>query len=285
MNYRLLADPLSFDSRQKNPIPFITFSLFVWFHPLILLALTKYFLPNIWNREIASGFFIIIATFLVCHFIFAFGEYFFHRYILHIISIKNMRIFYRKHLRHHTLTPIYFDEINKKIDSAYSINNIDRDECGTFPPWALVAFLSGFSPLLFLMAYIFEDLPILISGYGALSLSYYLYEVTHVRHHYSYDDWWQKKLQSPLLGKVWQVMYGFHQAHHVNYRCNMHVGGFLGLPIGDWLFATYKQPSKILADGVSATREMMQKLNPQPRWPISWLDQRALKRKTRILKN
>lgn len=279
----MLVDPLSFDSRQKNPAPFLTFSLFVWFHPLVFLALTRYFSPNVWNREIASGFFAIITTFIICHLIFAFGEYLFHRYILHIISVKNMRVFYRKHLQHHTLTSIYFDEVNQNINSAYPIDNIVKDECGTFPPWALFAFLSGFSPLLFLIVLLFPNLPILVSGYPALSLSYFLYEVIHVRHHCSYDDWWRKKLQSPLLGKMWKSVYGFHQAHHVNYRCNMHVGGFFGLPIGDWLFATYKQPSKILADGIPATKEMIRELNPQPRWPIPWLDQRALKRKDRIL--
>lgn len=195
MNYRLLVDPLSFDSRRKNPAPFLTFSLFVWFHPLIFLTLTRYFFPNIWNREIASGFFAVIAAFLVCHFIFAFGEYFFHRYILHIISIENMRVFYRKHLQHHTLTSIYFDETSQSINSAYPIDNIDKDECGTFPPWALLAFLGGFSPLLFLTAFLFPNLPILVSSYPALSLSYYLYEIIHVRHHFSYDNWWQKSFK------------------------------------------------------------------------------------------
>ena len=283
MDHRLIVDPLSFDARERSPAPFLIFTLYVLAHLLAFYIFVRVISPNIWNSQIHAGVTVIIATFIVCHFMFAFGEYLFHRYILHILTYEAMGVFYRKHLQHHALTPIQLDEPRQKINNLYPIKSIEQDVCGTFPPWALLVFLGGFTPILFLIAYVFPNLPILISGYPALSLSYYLYEVIHVRHHSSYETWWQEKLKSPKLGRLWQAMYGFHQAHHANYRCNMHVGGFFGIPIGDWLFATYKQPSTLLMDGVPATKEMIQELNPKPRWPISWFDKIAIRRKMRTL--
>jgi hypothetical protein len=65
----------------------------------------------------------------------------------------------------------------------------------------------------------------------------------------------------------------------------MNVAGFFGLPVGDWLFATYKQPDELLLDGLPATKQMIRALNPEPRWPVSQFDQLAQKRKARILYN
>ena len=286
MNIRLFIDAICYDSRQRSPAPFLLFTLFVLIHPIAFCLLIRYALPGLWASELASGFAIITATFAIFHFVMSIGEYLFHRYVLHILTYEIMGVFYEKHtLVHHALTPIHIDEKRHRINSSYPISSVDQDDCGTFPPWALLSFLAGLSVPMVILALIFPSVPLLVAGYFAISLSYYLYEVIHVTHHKSYDAWWATKIKTPILGKIWRKIYGFHQAHHANYKCNMHVGGFFGLPIGDWLFGTYKQPSQLLNHEVAATKDMVQSLNPNPHWPISWFDKISQKRRSRILSN
>ncbi len=278
-----MENPLAFEKRIHGRAPLLVFGLFVIAHPVGFLGLIRLCFGGIWRQELAAGVVPIIAAFLICHLIFAFGEFFFHRYILHTLTYECMKIFYGKHLTHHTLTPIYLDEPGQKIRSSYPISSIDQDVAGTFPPWALVLFLGGFTPPLLLLAFIFPRTPILIGGYCGLTLSYYLYEAIHVMHHQSYETWWKKRIQRPLSGSLWRMVYGFHQAHHANYRCNMNVAGFFGLPVGDWVFGTYKKPRELLLDETPATKEVIRELNPEPRWPIPLFDRIAQRRKTRIL--
>ena len=78
---------------------------------------------------------------------------------------------------------------------------------------------------------------------------------------------------------MWVRVYGFHQAHHANYKCNLNVAGFFGIPLADLVFGTYKQPDRLLLDGAPATKATARRLMPQPRWPISWLDRVVFKRR------
>ena len=279
----VMEHPLAFEKRIQGGAPFLIFSLFIVVHPLAFLWLIRFCFGAIWRQELAAGVIPIMLTFALCHLVFAFGEFFFHRYILHILAAECLKLFYGKHLTHHTLTAIYFDEPGQKIKSLYPVGSIEQDVCGTFPPWALILLLGGFTPVFLLSALLFPHVPICIGGYCALTLSYYLYEAIHVTHHRSYDAWWKKRIHNPITGPVWRTLYGFHQAHHANYRCNMNVAGFFGLPVGDWLFATYKQPDGLLLDETPATKEMIRALNPEPYWPVSRFDQLAQKRKARIL--
>ncbi len=278
-----MNSPISYEGRKIYPAPFTIFTLFVGVHLVALFLLLRYLLNNIWLREISAGAVSIIVTFAICHLIVSFGEFFFHRYILHILTAEVMATFYRKHLKHHTLTFIYFDENRQKINSSYPIANIEQDESSTFPHWTLLAFMSGFVPVFIALGFLFPHMPIVIGGSSALTLSYYLYEVLHSLNHHIYEEWWAKKINNRIFGKIWAEIYGFHQAHHANYKCNMAVGGFFGLPVADILFGTYKQPGELLLNETPAAKELVQDLNPKPRWPIDWLDRLAVKRKTRIL--
>jgi hypothetical protein len=149
---------------------------------------------------------------VLCHLVFALGEFFFHRYILHILAVECLTLFYGKHLTHHALTSIYFDEPGQKLRSLYPVGSIEQDVCGTFPPWALALLLGGFTPVFVLLALRFPQVPICISGYCALTLTYYLYEAIHVTHHRSYEAWWQSRVHHRMTGPLWRTFYGFHQA-------------------------------------------------------------------------
>ena len=104
------------------------------------------------------------------------------------------------------------------------------------------------------MAFSFPRLPILISGYAAIAIGHCLYELIHAVHHQPYESFWKPRIEHRWLGGAWKWLYGFHQAHHANYKCNLNVAGFFGIPLADLVFGTYKQPDRLLLDGVSATK-------------------------------
>jgi hypothetical protein len=118
----------------------------------------------------------------------------------------------------------------------------------------------------------------------AISVAHYLYETIHVAHHTPYDPWWQRKIEGPVFGTMWRKLYGFHQAHHANYKCNMNIAGFYGLPLADLVLGTYEQPAVLLLDGVPATKQLAANLTKVPRWPISVMDGALLKRRRRMVR-
>lgn len=122
-------------------------------------------------------------------------------------------------------------------------------------------------------------LPILISGYTAIAIAHVIYEVLHAVHHQPYELFWKPRLEHPIFGGAWAWLYGFHQAHHANYRCNINVAGFFGIPLADLVFGTYRRPSPLLLDGARATKADARRLLPQPRWPVSWFDRIVFKRR------
>ena len=129
------------------------------------------------------------------------------------------------------------------------------------------------------MAFSFPRIPILISGYAAIAIAHFLYEAIHAVHHQPYEACWRARLDRRWSGRFWRWLYGFHQAHHANHRCNLNVAGFFGIPLADLLFGTYKQPSPLLIDGACATAAAARALSSQPHWPISWLDRVAFRRR------
>jgi hypothetical protein len=263
---------LSFESRTSNPAAPLLFALFIGLQLAIVLGIVRYFFPYTWDQHIASGWQMIVLTSLICSFVFCLGEYLFHRYLLHMETVRFLRNLCVSHLTHHKLTFIGFDERAQTVRSRYPIADLEHDDQATFPPWALLAFFAFFTPFFAPMAYSFPDVPILISGYTSIAIAHFLYETIHAVHHTPYNPWWKRRLEGRVFGAIWRHMYGFHQAHHANYKCNLNVAGFFGIPVADLLFGTYKQPDTLLIDGTPATKETARKLIPKPRWPISWLD-------------
>ena len=270
---------LSYESRTSNRAAPLLFALWIALQLAAVYAVVRFGFRGTWDQHLAAGFGAIVMTGLVCGVVLCFGEFFFHRYILHLETVRFLRALCRSHLDHHKLTAIRFDAAAGAVRSAYPIDAVERDDQATFPPWALLPFFAFFTPFFAPMAFSFPHVPILISGYGAIAVAHFLYEVIHVVHHQPYDPAWKRRLGSRRFGRLWRQLYGFHQAHHANYKCNQNVAGFLGVPLADLAFGTYKQPETLLLDGAAATSESARRLTPEPRWPVSWLDRVAFKRR------
>ena len=263
---------LSYESRTRNPAALPLFAAFIALQLAALLAFVRFFFRSTWDQHLSSGMWAIVFACLICNLVLCFGEYFFHRYLLHIETVRFLRSLCTSHLAHHKLTSISFNEAENTVRSAYPISDVEHDDQATFPPWALVPFFAGFTPFFAPIAFSFPQLPILVGGYAAIAIAHFLYEVIHVVHHKPYDAWWKRKLNCRTFGRLWRTVYGFHQAHHANHKCNLNVAGFFGIPLADLVFGTYKQPDELLLDGAPATKQAARRLTPQPRWPISWLD-------------
>lgn len=270
---------LSYENRANNRAAPLLFAGFIAAQLAALLAFVRYCFRPTWDQHVSSGISAIVLTCLVCNLVLCFGEYLFHRYLLHIETVRFLRALFTSHLAHHKLTFIRFDDASKTVRSAYPIGDVEHDDQSTFPSWALVPFFAFFTPFFAPIAFSFPRLPILIGGYAAIAIAHFLYEMIHVVHHQPYDAWWKPRLNSRAFGTAWRALYGFHQAHHANYKCNLNVAGFFGIPLADLVFGTYRQPDDLLLDGAPATKASARRLTPQPRWPISWLDRVVFKRR------
>jgi hypothetical protein len=274
---------LSFENRAATTLAPFFFAAFVVGQLFILLAVIRFFFRPTWDLHVAAGPAAIVATAVVCGLVCCFAEYFFHRYILHIESVRWLRHMCSSHRAHHKLTNIQFDAQSGKVRSAYPILDVEQGDKATFPPWALLAFFAVVTPLLAVIAFSSPGIPILISGYASVAIAHFLYETIHAAHHDPYETW-KPRLESRLFGPAWTWLYGFHQAHHANYHCNLNVAGFYGIPLGDLMFGTYKTPEPLLIDGATATKESARRLVPTPRWPISSLDRAVFNRRRRLAK-
>jgi hypothetical protein len=274
---------LSYENRTAIRAAPLFFAMFIAVQLGLLLAFIRYCFRPTWEQHLASGPWAIVATCLVCNLALCFGEYFFHRYILHIETVRFLRSLCTSHLVHHKLTFIGFDAQAGTVRSAYPITDLEHDDQSTFPPWALIPFFAFFTPFFAPMAFSFPWLPILIGGYTAIAIAHFLYETIHAVHHQPYERW-KPRLEHPWLGRAWTWLYGFHQAHHAYYKCNLNVAGFFGIPLADIVFRTYKQPEPLLVDGTLATTAAARRLIPRPRWPISWLDRVVFKRRRWMVK-
>jgi hypothetical protein len=270
---------LAYENRINNRFAPLLFAGFIALQLAALLAFVRHFFRPTWDEHVSSGIWAIALTCVVCNLLLCFGEYFFHRYLLHIETVRFLRALCTSHLAHHKLTSIGFDDAAHTVRSAYAISDAEHDDQATFPSWALVPFFASFTPFFAPIAFSFPRLPILIGGYTAIAVAHFLYEIIHVVHHKPYETWWKRKLNGRVLGAMWCRLYGFHQAHHANYKCNLNVAGFFGIPLADLVFGTYRQPDRLLLDGASATKATARRLLPQPRWPISWLDRVVFKRR------
>lgn len=273
---------LSFESRSRNPLALLFFTVFCAVHPLAAFAVLRYFFPATWQAQISLGVGAVILTTLFFNLLICFGEYMFHRYLLHANSLSFLGRLSFSHLAHHKLTNIKIP--GDRVVSAYPITDHEHDHAATFPPYALLAFMGVLTPLLAVIAFSFPQAPVLIGGYTAIALAHYLYESMHVAHHTPFDPYWKTKIEQPLLGTMWRKMYGFHQAHHANYKCNMNIAGFFGVPLGDLMFGTYQQPEILLIDGAPATKAVAAKLTSTPNWPVSMFDNALLKRRKRMMR-
>jgi len=274
---------MSFESRTASRWAPLYVGLFIAAQLAAVLAGIAWLFPTTWRAQAEASALAMLVTLVVCSLVLCVGEYLFHRYLLHLETVRFLRSLCVSHLTHHKLTAIRFDA-SGAVRSDYPINAAHHDDQATFPSWALVPFLAFFTPFFAPIAFSFPDVPILISGYTAIAVAHFLYETLHSVHHQPYESFWAPRLLQPTTGRFWRWLYGFHQAHHANYRCNLNVAGFYGVPLADLVFGTYKQATPLLIDGARATSAAARALSPSPRWPIAWLDRVAFKRRRRMVR-
>jgi hypothetical protein len=137
-----------------------------------------------------------------------------------------------------------------------------------------------YSVLLIPLQWLFEDVPFLLGGYLAVGTSYACYEIFHPLEHQT-DGWWRARSRNPIAnGLRWYLrkIEAFHRYHHLNPKYNMAIAGFLGFPLADFAFGTYRMPPEDLVNDATVERRWYEE-TPQPGRFVAahdqWADTRA----------
>ena len=272
--------------RPRQRFSILRFAAFVSIQLALLLFALRAFFPTLWAMNVAAGVSGFLLVFLAMHLFIAFFEWFFHRYVLHGVTVWWLRRFARGHRNHHSLTAIRLRPVQPGSDrvvlNEYPITREEQYPDSDFPVYALIAFWVLFTPLLAGLQLVLPRLPILLGGYAAVAWSMTLYEILHAIEHWPYE-WWKRATEHPRFGIFWRRLYGFHLMHHANVGCNEAISGFFGMPVPDWCFGTYHQPKELLLDGRMATAKDFS--IPAPRGFVSRIDRWARKRETGILRS
>ena len=271
--------------KPRKRFSIVRFASLVAIQVVLLLFAIRTLFPDFWAMNVAAGAWSIVLVFLGMHLFIAFFEWFFHRYVLHGVTVWWLGRFARGHRHHHSLTPIRLRPQGPGSDrvvlNEYPITREEQYPDSDFPVYALIAFWVLFTPLLAGLQLLLPRQPILLGGYAAIAWSMTLYEILHAIDHWPYE-WWKRATEHPQFGGFWRRLYGFHLMHHANIGCNEAISGFFGLPVPDWCFGTYHQPKELLLDGRMATARDFS-IRP-PRGFVRAIDRWARKRETGILR-
>lgn len=256
------------------------FSL-LFFVVVIILSLTGFLFalalvaPAIWEAQLAASFRTILGTFVVMHFVNAFAEFFFHRYVLHSPLVPFLSYFYRQHTLHHALTRVVKKKVvdvgtreELRIENKYPIVEEVQHRASFFPWYAFSVFGILWTPFFILAQWILPSTPIFLAGFGAIAWSLSLYEVLHSIEHLPLEKW-LPLLEHPRWGRWWKMFYAFHLRHHADIRSNESISGFFCLPITDFVFGTWVNPVALYED--KRITEADEFKSPTPRF-IGWLD-------------
>jgi hemolysin III len=239
--------------------------------------------PQMWARQIAAGPLAFVIVFVAGHLFLSVFEWFFHRYVLHLVTARWLGHFAREHRKHHSLTAVRLrsteDGSHRVILNEYPITQEVQNENAAFPFYAMAAFWAIFALPLLAVQWALPQWPILLGGFAAIAWSMMLYEILHAIEHWPYQ-WWRTATEHPRFGRFWRLVYGFHLMHHANVGCNESISGFFSLPLSDLAFGTYHQPRELLLEGRKATAEEFT-VRP-PLRAVRWLDRWARGREARI---
>jgi hemolysin III len=252
-----------------------------------LFAGLKYLFPAVWAGELSASWQSYTLVFLCVSLVTCFVEYFFHRYVLHTPAVPFLRRLYRQHTLHHALTRIVKRPAKDGrgvlcIENKFPITEPEQGEASFFPWYSLGVFAVILTPLFAGLHLVFPTLPWFLMGYSTLAFSLALYEVLHAINHWPFERW-VGLVTNPRWSWFWRPVYGFHLRHHAVTDCNESISGFLGLPVGDWVFGTCMIPQTVYSEGEDATPEKFQ--SPRPRALIRWLDRVAQSAVARQRKN
>jgi hemolysin III len=243
-------------ARKHRRFSIIRFLLLTVLQVGILFFALQLAAPGIWRRQFEAGPLAIVLIFVGWHLFLSFFEWFFHRYVLHFITISWLRKFASEHRLHHSLTAVRLRPASEGSDrvilNEYPITQEEQFESSAFPFYSLTLFWLFFTPLVVGLQLLWPHLPFLLGGYAAIAWSMGLYEVLHAIDHWPYG-WWRRAIEHRIYGPFWRRVYGFHLMHHANVSCNESISGFFSLPVPDWCFGTYHQPEQLLLEGRKAT--------------------------------
>jgi hemolysin III len=245
--------------------------IIVWFS--LLYWPLKQIWPDIWERQLGAGFGKIILVILATHLVLCFFEFFFHRYVLHSVTLSFLAVFAKKHRHHHGLTHVVEvhspDTGEVTVRNKYPIVEPEQHESAAFPIYALVSFWAVFSPAILLSQWLMPHVPIVVGGYLGVAWSYFLYETWHAIEHLSYEEVWGP-LTKGRLGKFFRPIYGFHLMHHYNPKSNEAISGFFGLPLADWLLGTFRIPKVLPLHGEAPDPSLSKPVKPM--FLVRWMD-------------
>ena len=256
---------------ERFSLPFFIFIITATLASLFFTLLV--FFPDIWRGEAEASVTSIVAVVLITHFVGAFVEFFFHRYVLHAPVIPFLSYFYIQHTHHHSLTRVAVRRGTLVVENHYPITEEKQHEASFFPWYSLLVFSVIATPVFALVKWCTPYLPVFIGGYCGITLSMCLYEVLHAIEHKPFDGWWKPKIEHPHFGKMWEIAYGFHLKHHMSIGSNESISGFIGIPVPDFLFGTHIIPRVIYKHGTEIEPEDL--VAPEPVFFIRWLDRLA----------
>jgi hemolysin III len=245
-------------------------------------GLLAWLAPSLWQTQLSGSVLAFATVFIATH---AFGglvEYFFHRYVLHAPLIGALSYFYKQHTLHHALTRIVYHKSAAtgetlpalvEVENRYPITEPHQHEASFFPWYTLVIFGALLTPLLWAAQLLWPSAPVLLAGWCGLAFSLALYELVHAVEHWP-EERWHRLIARPRTGAFWRKAYAFHLRHHADIRCNEGISGVFGVPIFDFIFGTYVDPTTLFAHGKHT--EPGQFASPRPRFGfIRWLDAAA----------
>lgn len=281
---RFLSRLLTYRTVEEVPFSFGFFLGFAAIQTTIFVAVVYGFCwlfnKDLIAAQLGHGWLTYFGWFSLMSLMMSLVEYLFHRYTLHHPMFRFLTTFMHKHGRHHGLTHVV--GLKKTINEAglvevrfkYSIEEPEQIKSSTFPAYTLVTFWLVFSVLFVPLQLLLSTQPILVTGYGAVLVSFVLYEVIHAIEHLDYKKHWQKWVEAKDEQGQWRYgwireFYGFHLMHHRYPQVNMAIGGFWGFAVWDRIFHTRYVPDNLPLPG--ALVQLTETL-PVPRWPISWLD-------------
>jgi len=239
-------------------------------------------LPAVWQTQWTAGWPALLGVVLIAHLTCAFGEFFFHRYVLHVPAVGFLAYFYKQHTLHHALTRVSYARSAAgqpamprlvEVKNFYPIEKDPQREASFFPWYSLAVFAGVVTPFLALLQWLLPSWPIVLGGWLGIAWSLTLYELLHAIEHLPQSTW-DRLVTRPRTGRFWRKAYAFHLRHHADIRCNESISGFFGLPLPDLVFGTYINPETLYPHEGEIPVGEFKSQSPRFRL-IRWLDTRA----------
>lgn len=262
---------------MKKPFSSVVFSVTIIATLLVFFVSVRIITPDLYERNLDSPLWKWIVVFLTSHLVYAFAEFFFHRYVLHR-PFPYFTSLHKQHTLHHGLTRVKLLSIPNqmgdtgKVFNRYPIVEDKQHEASYFPWFSLGAFTAVFLPFVIIGQYVFPTFPITFCAVLALAWSLSLYEIVHMIEHLSFEKFWLKKICHERFGRIWEKLYCFHLRHHANILLNENISGFFTIPVADFVFRTYAPWSRAYLEGEMVSSQEFEAFTPRPCALIRYLD-------------